>query len=71
MIYTFPSIYLIVSFLSFRWINKTKILDGNKKVLNYILVLILPIIWIVILKFINKPTPGSYIYQNKHLYDNN
>ena len=66
----FLIIYLIISIMSCRWLYRTKLYDKTQKKYNYIFILLLPIAWVIILKFLAKETPGSHFFPNKQMYDN-
>jgi len=65
MIYIFTVIYLYITYHSIIWLNKNKQLDEKRKIINYILILTMPIIWICFLRFLLKSELGSNYYPDK------
>ncbi|MDF2457323.1 MAG: hypothetical protein K0R51_3316 [Cytophagaceae bacterium] len=50
--------YIFASILSIRWIRRQSIMDNFQKSTHILLVLLLPLLWIYLLRMIYKPIPG-------------
>jgi hypothetical protein len=59
-------IYLVFTFLfAIKFRKKAMIYSPKQKRLHSILIWLIPFIWIILLKSLSKPTPGSHHYPNK------
>jgi hypothetical protein len=59
--------YFFLTVRYFLVIRKSLIFTGKVKSFHLIMVWLIPFVWILILKNITKPTPGSYEVKNKDL----
>lgn len=66
MVFGLLAVYLVWTLAFAIKFNKTDIYFGNRrKLMHNILIWIIPFLWIIIIKTITKPTPGSYNFKKK------